>query len=173
MKQFINLLLFSFSLFIAFDFLTENYLDARPGGGSSYRSSSSSSSRSSSSSFSRSSSSSSSSSFGSHSSGGGSMSAGDGATIGAVFLGIISLFLFMVGFPENPLTLKSWGKINIIMFLLSLGVIALTSLLVFKSSVVMFVFVAAFALGPFILVYSIFKVLFGSRNQIYVSKGKK
>ncbi|MDX1960692.1 MAG: hypothetical protein SFU98_19125 [Leptospiraceae bacterium] len=169
MKQFAILIILLLSFSVLNDFLQQ--LSARPGGGSSYRSSSSSSRSSSSSSRSSSSGSSWSSSRSSSSSysGGGGGGDIDPNTIGFLMLSVFGFPLAFAFFPDKS---KGFQLVHIALFATGIAFIIFAAYLSLKGTAVGYFAGMFFFLGPFLLIYFIFKQFTGNREEIYVAKGK-
>jgi uncharacterized membrane protein len=171
MKYFKLFFLFFCLSFVAIDFI-QTQLEARPGGGSSYRSSGSSS-RGSSSSYRSSSSSyrSSGSSYGGGG-GGGELSPEAGFAIGTIILLIFSALIFFAMFPENIFRSSEWSFGKFAAFIFSLLLLLLAAYLLLKSGALLSIVGFFFVVFPFVLVFYGFKKLFGTRETIYIAKGK-
>ncbi len=173
MKYFKLFFLFFCLSFVAIDFI-QTQLEARPGGGSSYRSSSSGSSRSSSSSSRSSSSSyrSSGSSYSGGGGGGGELSPEAGFAIGTIILLIFSVLIFFAVFPENAFRFSEWSLGKFGAFVFSMLLLLLAAYLLLKSGALLSIVGFFFVVFPFVLFFYGFKKLFGTRETIYIAKGK-
>ncbi len=182
MKKFLLLFSFVFISSILFESIISN-LEARPGGGSSFRSSGS---RSSGSSY-RSSSSSrsggggtwfSSSSTRSGGSSGGSSASSEftkegGNAVWCFLLIVVSMIIYFINVPADFFKLNDWSLKSIAWTgsALILGSMAASSLLKSGGFVMMFIIVL-FVL-PFIFIYYSFKNIFGTKEVIFVAKKGK
>lgn len=185
MKKFLFLFSFVFISSILFESVLSS-LEARPGGGSSFRSSGS---RSSGSSY-RSSSSSSRSSGGtwfssssSRSSGSSSGSTGYGNSefskegLNAVWcflLIVVSMIVYFINVPVDFFKLSDWGLKSFLWTASGLIMGAMAANYLVKSGGFLMMFIIVLFVLPFIFIYYTFKNIFGTKETIYVAKkGRK
>jgi hypothetical protein len=171
MKKILFVFSFIFLNGILFDSILSS-LEARPGGGSSFRSSGGS--RSSSSSY-RSSGSSYRSSGGSYSGGGGGGDASPEAlaAVGCSILLVLSLCFYYAYTPENMFKLSEWKMREFIWFASSLLVAAFVAKWLPDSGAFIMLFICLLFVLPFVFMFYGFKNFFGTKEVIYIAKKGK